>query len=63
MDELKFENYKEKQNYYKEKFKNRGTIFFAQYSDARVYTEDGKVGKIKRKKGRTYRKFKVAEND
>lgn len=57
MEEPKFENYKQRQNYYKEKFKNRGSIFFAQQPKARIYAE-GRVGTIENKKGRTYRKIK-----
>lgn len=55
--EPEFENYKQKQNYYKEKYSNRGTIFFAQQPKARMYTEDGMIGHIKSQKGRTYKKF------
>ena len=60
-EEVKFENYKQRQNYYKEKYKNRGSIFFAQNVDATIYTEDGRMGKIRQKKGRTYRKPKEVE--
>ena len=55
--EPKFENYKQKQRYYEEKYKNRGTIFFSQQGAGELFVE-GKVGTIKPKKGRTYRKDK-----
>lgn len=51
-----FENYKQRQNYYKEKYKNRGEKFFTQQPKAKMYTEDGMIGHIKSQKGRTYRK-------
>ena len=54
-DEPIFENYKQKQRYYDEKYKNRGDIFFAQSGSSELFA-NGKVGTIKRKKGRTYRK-------
>lgn len=54
-DEPIFENYKQKQRYYDEKYKNRGDIFFAQRGSAELFA-NGRVGTIKRKKGRTYRK-------
>ena len=54
-DEPIFENYKQKQRYYDEKYKNRGDIFFAQRGSSELFA-NGKVGTIKRKKGRTYRK-------
>lgn len=54
-DEPVFENYKQKQRYYDEKYKNRGDIFFAQRGSSELFA-NGKVGTIKRKKGRTYRK-------
>lgn len=53
-DEPKFENYKQKQRYYDEKYKNRGSVFFAQRGSAELFA-NGRVGTIKRKKGRTYR--------
>lgn len=56
-EEPKFENYKQKQRYYNEKYKNRGDIFFAQPGSAEIFA-NGRVGNIKRKKGRTYRKEK-----
>lgn len=54
-DEPVFENYKQKQRYYDEKYKNRGSVFFAQRGSAELFA-NGRVGTIKRKKGRTYRK-------
>jgi len=54
-DEPVFENYKQRQRYYDEKYKNRGDIFFAQRGSSELFA-NGKVGTIKRKKGRTYRK-------
>lgn len=54
-DEPVFENYKQKQRYYDEKYKNRGGVFFAQRGSAELFA-NGRVGTIKRKKGRTYRK-------
>ena len=54
-DEPVFENYKQKQRYYDEKYKNRGTIFFSQRGSSELFA-DGKVGTIKKVKGRTYRK-------
>ena len=54
-EEPTFENYKQKQRYYDEKYKNRGSIFFAQRGSAEVFA-NGQVGKIKKEKGRTYRK-------
>lgn len=54
-DEPVFENYKQKQRYYDEKYKNRGSVFFAQRGSAELFA-NGRVGSIKRKKGRTYRK-------
>ena len=54
-DEPIFENYKQKQRYYDEKYKNRGSVFFAQRGSAELFA-NGRVGTIKRKKGRTYRK-------
>ena len=56
-EEPKFENYKQKQRYYDEKYKNRGDIFFAQPGSAELFA-NGKVGTIKKVKGRTYRKDK-----
>ena len=56
-DEPVFENYKQKQRYYDEKYKNRGSVFFAQRGSAELFA-NGRVGTIKRKKGRTYRKDK-----
>ena len=53
-DEPIFENYKQKQRYYDEKYKNRGSVFFAQRGSAELFA-NGRVGTIKRKKGRTYR--------
>lgn len=50
-----FKNYKEKQNYYKELYKNRGKIFFAQRPGG--YAFDKVTGKrilVRSKKGRTY---------
>ena len=55
IEEENFKNYKEKQRYYDEKYKNRGSIFFAQRGSAEVFA-NGQVGKIKKQKGRTYRK-------
>lgn len=54
-DEPVFENYKQKQRYYDEKYKNRGDIFFAQRGSSELFA-NGKVGTIKKVKGRTYRK-------
>lgn len=54
-DEPIFENYKQRQRYYDEKYKNRGSVFFAQRGSAELFA-NGRVGTIKRKKGRTYRK-------
>ena len=54
-DEPVFENYKQKQRYYDEKYKNRGNVFFTQRGSAELFA-NGRVGTIKRKKGRTYRK-------
>lgn len=54
-DEPVFENYKQRQRYYDEKYKNRGSVFFAQRGSAELFA-NGRVGSIKRKKGRTYRK-------
>ena len=54
-DEPIFENYKQKQRYYDEKYKNRGDIFFAQRGSSELFA-NGKVGTIKKVKGRTYRK-------
>lgn len=54
-DEPVFENYKQRQRYYDEKYKNRGDVFFAQRGSAELFA-NGRVGTIKRKKGRTYRK-------
>ena len=56
-EEPKFENYKQKQRYYDEKYKNLGDIFFAQPGSAELFA-NGKVGTIKKVKGRTYRKDK-----
>ena len=56
-EEPKFENYKQKQRYYDEKYKNRGEIFFAQRGSSELFA-NGKVGTIKKIKGRTYRKDK-----
>ena len=56
-EEPTFENYKQKQRYYDEKYKNRGSIFFAQRGSAEVFA-NGMSGSIKREKGRTYRKDK-----
>ena len=55
-EEPSFENYKQRQRYYDEKFKNRGTLFFAQQPKAKIYGNE-KVARIK-PKGRTYRKEK-----
>lgn len=44
--EPKFENYKQKQNYYKEKYKNRGTTIWV----SKRISRDGKV----LQQGRTY---------
>lgn len=49
-DEPKFENYKQRQNYYKEKYKNRGVVFLR--SEKR-YNKDGTVATP----GKTYRKY------
>ena len=54
-DEPVFENYKQKQRYYDEKYKNRGSVFFAQRGSAELFA-NGRVGTIKKVKGRTYRK-------
>lgn len=54
-DEPVFENYKQRQRYYDEKYKNRGDVFFAQRGSSELFA-NGRVGTIKRKKGRTYRK-------
>lgn len=56
-EEPKFENYKQRQRYYDEKYKNRGDIFFAQPGSSELFA-NGKVGTIKKIKGRTYRKDK-----
>lgn len=56
-EEPKFENYKQRQRYYDEKYKNRGEIFFAQRGQAEVFA-NGRLGTIKKQKGRTYRKEK-----
>lgn len=56
-EEPKFENYKQKQRYYDEKYKNRGDVFFAQRGSSELFA-NGKAGTIKRVKGRTYRKDK-----
>lgn len=56
-DEPVFENYKQKQRYYDEKYKNRGDVFFAQRGSSELFA-NGKVGTIKKVKGRTYRKDK-----
>jgi len=56
-DEPVFENYKQRQRYYDEKYKNRGDIFFAQRGSSELFA-NGKVGTIKKVKGRTYRKDK-----
>lgn len=56
-EEPKFENYKQKQRYYDEKYKNRGDVFFAQRGSSELFA-NGKVGTIKKVKGRTYRKDK-----
>lgn len=54
-DEPIFENYKQRQRYYDEKYKNRGDVFFAQRGSSELFA-NGKVGTIKKVKGRTYRK-------
>ena len=52
---MEFKNFKEKQNYYKNLYKNRGNIFFAQPQPAKVYDKEvGKYISVKRIKGRTY---------
>lgn len=52
---MEFKNFKEKQNYYKNLYKNRGSIFFAQHQPAKVYDKEvGKYISVKRIKGRTY---------
>lgn len=52
---MEFKNFKEKQNYYKNLYKNRGNIFFAQPQPAKVYDKEvGKYIYVKRIKGRTY---------
>lgn len=56
-DEPVFENYKQRQRYYDEKYKNRGDIFFAQRGSSELFA-NGRVGTIKKVKGRTYRKDK-----
>ena len=38
-EEIKFENYKQKQNYYKEKYKNRGTTVWV----SKRLGRDGKI--------------------
>ena len=48
-------NYKLKQNYYKEKYKNRGGIKFAQPAIPRLFANN-QVAKLTPKKGKTYRK-------
>lgn len=57
VEEPKFENYKQKQKYYNEKYKNRGDIFFAQRGNAEIFA-NGQRGTLKKVKGRTYRKDK-----
>lgn len=52
-----FKNYKQKQKWYKEVYKNRGKIFFAQPQAATLFA-DGKSGSIKPQKGKTYKKDK-----
>ena len=56
-EEKEFNNYKERQRYFDEKYKNRGDIFFAQQPKAKIYA-DGKAGEVKKQKGRTYIKPK-----
>lgn len=56
-EEPKFENYKQKQRYYDEKYKNRGDIFFAQRGSSEIFA-NGRRGTLKKVKGRTYRKDK-----
>ena len=52
---MEFKNFKEKQNYYKNLYKNRGSIFFAQPQSAKVYDKEvGKYISVKRIRGRTY---------
>lgn len=52
---MEFKNFKEKQNYYKNLYKNRGSIFFSQPQSAKVYDKEvGKYISVKRIKGRTY---------
>ena len=45
-EEIKFENYKQKQNYYKEKYKNRGKTIWI----SKQISREGKVLQM----GRTY---------
>lgn len=47
-EEPVFKNYKEKQNYYKEKYKNRGKVIHV----SKIIGKDGKV----LQEGQTYRK-------
>lgn len=52
---MEFKNFKEKQNYYKNLYKNRGSIFFSQLQPAKVYDKElGRYISVKRIKGRTY---------
>ena len=57
MTEETFNTYKEKQKYYANKYKNRGKIFFSQDFNAQIFSDE-KVGTLKKKKGRTYKKVK-----
>lgn len=55
MEEKEFKSYKEQQNYYKEKYKNRGQYLFAQPLPAKIYNGD-RTGTVKPQKGKTYKK-------
>lgn len=48
-NEPKFENYKQKQNYYKEKYKNRGRVI---WRSEKAFNKDGSVATP----GKTYYK-------
>jgi len=57
MEEIEFANYKEKQKYFNEKYKNRGEIFFSQPEP--IWYKNGKKLDIPiRPKGKTYVKPK-----
>lgn len=55
-NEESFKNYKEKQNYWKNKYKNRQKVFFGQRYTATI-NSNGRDGIIRRQKGRTYTKW------